>query len=378
MRVEDATDDLRAAHRQDPASTNCAELADLLGWLPRHAPHARRQAGASTSSLALVGLVLAAPLMVLTALAIRLESAGPVLYAQERVGENGRTFTLYKFRSMRHDAESDGTPVWARDDDDRVTRVGRFIRQDAARRAAAALERAARRHELRRAAARAPVLRGAARRQEIPFYRQRHAVKPGLTGWAQVKYRYGASIEDATREAAVRPLLHQAPVARLRPDDRVRHGQGDPLRQGGQVTHALPSDVLGRVRQPRCSRDRAQRRHAVRRHRGRGVIGLVMLPFNVRASGAVELRPLDADGVDHGLLLGARSRLRRRAREVHRAVPRAWRDAAAINEILEHAVRRLHRGRASSRGWRPPGSASTLRSLFHCDPARRRPAASCC
>ena len=79
--------------------------------------------------LAMVGVVLAAPLMVLTALAVWLESAGPVLYRQERVGENGRVFTLYKFRSMRTDAEKGGTPIWASDGDDRVTRVGRFIRK---------------------------------------------------------------------------------------------------------------------------------------------------------------------------------------------------------------------------------------------------------
>jgi len=142
-----------------------------------------------------IGFVLSAPLMVLTALAIAIESGRPVLYRQERAGQGGRTFTLYKFRSMRTDAEN-GTPIWARDGDDRVTRVGRFIRKT-------------RLDEL-------PqfwnVLRGdmsfVGPRPErpyfveqlsaaIPFYQQRHAVRPGLTGWAQVKYRYGASVEDA-------------------------------------------------------------------------------------------------------------------------------------------------------------------------------------
>jgi sugar transferase (PEP-CTERM system associated) len=145
--------------------------------------------------VAVVGLILAAPLMVLTALAIRLDSRGPVLYRQERVGENGRTFTLWKFRSMRVDAEGD-TPVWARGDDDRVTRVGRFIR----------LTRLDELPQLWN------VLRGemsfVGPRPErpyfveqltavIPYYAERHAVKPGVTGWAQVKYRYGSSIEDA-------------------------------------------------------------------------------------------------------------------------------------------------------------------------------------
>jgi sugar transferase (PEP-CTERM system associated) len=146
-------------------------------------------------TLALIFGILSLPLMALTAIAIALDSGRPVLYCQERVGENGKTFTLCKFRSMRTDAEQ-GTPIWARDGDDRVTRVGRFIRLT-------------RLDEL-------PqfwnVLRGdmsfvgprperpffvAELAKAIPFYQQRHAVKPGLTGWAQVKYRYGASLEDA-------------------------------------------------------------------------------------------------------------------------------------------------------------------------------------
>ncbi|MGE0448709.1 MAG: TIGR03013 family XrtA/PEP-CTERM system glycosyltransferase [Vicinamibacterales bacterium] len=145
--------------------------------------------------LAAVGVFAAAPLMLLTAFAVRLESPGPVLYRQERVGEAGRIFTLCKFRSMRADAEN-GTPIWATDGDQRVTRVGRFIR-------------ATRLDELPQLW---NVLRGdmsfVGPRPErpffveqlaasIPFYMERHAVKPGLTGWAQVKYRYGSSVEDA-------------------------------------------------------------------------------------------------------------------------------------------------------------------------------------
>jgi sugar transferase (PEP-CTERM system associated) len=145
--------------------------------------------------LAAFGLVLASPLMLLTAIAVRLESHGPIVYRQERVGENGRVFALFKFRSMRADAER-GTPVWASDRDDRVTRVGRFIR----------LTRLDELPQLWN------VLRGdmsfVGPRPErpffveqlaavIPFYMERHAVKPGVTGWAQVKYRYGSSVEDA-------------------------------------------------------------------------------------------------------------------------------------------------------------------------------------
>jgi sugar transferase (PEP-CTERM system associated) len=146
-------------------------------------------------ALAAFGLALGAPLMVATAIAVRLESPGPVLIRQERVGEGGRTFTLCKFRSMRADAEQ-GTPIWAADKDDRVTRIGRFIR----------LTRLDELPQLWN------VLRGdmsfVGPRPErpffvvqlasaIPFYTERHSVKPGVTGWAQVKYRYGSSIEDA-------------------------------------------------------------------------------------------------------------------------------------------------------------------------------------
>ncbi|HTM02132.1 MAG TPA: TIGR03013 family XrtA/PEP-CTERM system glycosyltransferase [Vicinamibacterales bacterium] len=146
-------------------------------------------------TLASAGFVLSAPLTLLTALAVYLSSDGPILYCQERVGQHGRPFTLYKFRSMCVDAEN-GTPVWAKDQDERVTLVGRVIRK-------------ARLDEL-------PqfwnVIRGdmsfvGPRPErpyfveqlagEIPYYQQRHAVKPGLTGWAQVKYQYGSSVEDA-------------------------------------------------------------------------------------------------------------------------------------------------------------------------------------
>jgi sugar transferase (PEP-CTERM system associated) len=146
--------------------------------------------------LSLLLAVATLPLMALTALLVWLDDGGPVLYRQERVGENGRTFTLSKFRSMRKDAESGGQPIWAKDGDDRVTRIGRFIRKT-------------RLDELPQLW---NVLRGDMSfvgprperpffveqlSKEIPFYQQRHAVKPGITGWAQVKYRYGSSLEDA-------------------------------------------------------------------------------------------------------------------------------------------------------------------------------------
>jgi sugar transferase (PEP-CTERM system associated) len=147
-------------------------------------------------SFSIILAIVSAPLMALTAMAIRLDSPGPMLYSQERVGENGAVFKIYKFRSMRTDAEVAGTPVWARDQDDRVTRVGRFIRKT-------------RLDELPQLW---NVMRGDMSfvgprperpffvdqlAKDIPFYLQRHSVKPGLTGWAQVKYQYGSTVEDA-------------------------------------------------------------------------------------------------------------------------------------------------------------------------------------
>jgi sugar transferase (PEP-CTERM system associated) len=144
----------------------------------------------------LILLIVAAPVMVVTALAIGLETGFPLLYRQERVGHNGRLFNVIKFRSMRQDAEKHGKPVWATSSDDRVTKVGRIIRK-------------LRIDELPQLYC---VLKGDMSlvgprperpffvdqlTREIPFYAVRHSVKPGLTGWAQVCYHYGASTEDA-------------------------------------------------------------------------------------------------------------------------------------------------------------------------------------
>ena len=145
--------------------------------------------------LAAIGLVLAAPLMLLTAMAVWLDSSGPILYRQVRVGENDRLFTLWKFRSMRSDAER-GQPIWATNNDSRVTGVGRVIRLTRLDELPQLLNvlrgdmsfvgpRPERPYFVQQLAA------------EIPFYAERHAVKPGVTGWAQVKYGYGASVEDA-------------------------------------------------------------------------------------------------------------------------------------------------------------------------------------
>ena len=149
--------------------------------------------------LATVGLIITWPLMIATAIAVRLDSAGPILFAQERVGQDGRPFTLYKFRSMRADAEKLSGPVWAQEDDPRITRCGRFIRKT-------------RLDELPQLF---NVLSGSMSlvgprperphfvndlSQQIPYFNQRHIVKPGVTGWAQISYPYGNTVEDALQK----------------------------------------------------------------------------------------------------------------------------------------------------------------------------------
>jgi exopolysaccharide biosynthesis polyprenyl glycosylphosphotransferase len=147
---------------------------------------------------ALLGLLVGLPLGILAAIAIKLDSPGPVFYRQERVGKNGRIFRIIKFRSMRENAETGG-PVWSTENDQRITRVGRVMRKT-------------RIDELPQFI---NILRGEmglvgprAERsffveqltREIPFYSQRHLVEPGLTGWAQVMYGYGSSVEDALQK----------------------------------------------------------------------------------------------------------------------------------------------------------------------------------
>lgn len=144
-------------------------------------------------------LILTLPVQLVTVLLIKLDSRGPILYRQERVGLQGRTFTILKFRSMHIDAEGDGRPRWAGERDRRVTRVGRIIRK-------------LRIDELPQVV---NVLCGDMSfvgprperpffveqlSQAIPYYAERHCVRPGITGWAQVNFDYGASVEDARKK----------------------------------------------------------------------------------------------------------------------------------------------------------------------------------
>ncbi len=156
------------------------------------AHHIRRVLNAG---LAVVGFVLSLPLMLLTAIAIKLDSRGPVFYTQERVGLHNEVFKIIKFRSMRTDAEKDGA-VWALEDDPRVTRIGRIIRKLRIDELPQFINVI--RGDMNFVGPRPerPVFVGQLER-EIRYYSQRHLVKPGLTGWAQIKYPYGASVEDA-------------------------------------------------------------------------------------------------------------------------------------------------------------------------------------
>ena len=146
--------------------------------------------------LAAFGLCVSFPLMVCISLFIKLSSRGPIFFKQERVGEHGKVFTLYKFRTMIADAEKETGPVWAQETDPRITRLGIILRRTG----------------LDEIPQLCNVLKGdmslvgprperphfvAELQEQIPYYSQRLTVKPGVTGWAQVRYGYGATVEDA-------------------------------------------------------------------------------------------------------------------------------------------------------------------------------------
>ena len=140
-------------------------------------------------------LLCAAPFLLIVMAAIKLDSKGPIFYRQERTGLNGKSYFLWKFRSMRTDAEKNGA-VWARSNDDRVTRVGRFIRKTRIDEIPQVLNILTGDMSFVGPRPERPVFIEQLK-QQIPFYALREAVKPGLTGWAQIRYPYGASVEDA-------------------------------------------------------------------------------------------------------------------------------------------------------------------------------------
>jgi sugar transferase (PEP-CTERM system associated) len=144
----------------------------------------------------IIGLTVSMPLMILVALVVRLESKGPIIFRQSRVGRMGKCFEVLKFRSMNEDAEKVNGAQWASENDPRVTRIGRFLRK----------------YRLDELPQFVNVIRGEMSfvgprperpyfveelRKTIPYYDERHSVRPGLTGWAQVQYAYGSTIDDA-------------------------------------------------------------------------------------------------------------------------------------------------------------------------------------
>ena len=172
-----------------------------LGWLlfspGFHVSRARLIFKRLTSTLiSVIGLALSLPLIPFIALAVKSSSSGPILYRQKRVGRNGLVFECLKFRTMRADAEADSGPTWAEDNDPRITRVGRFLR-------------VSRLDEIPQLW---NVLKGDMSfvgprperpefvdrlKLQIPYYYLRHTIRPGITGWAQICYKYGNTVEDA-------------------------------------------------------------------------------------------------------------------------------------------------------------------------------------
>jgi sugar transferase (PEP-CTERM system associated) len=146
--------------------------------------------------VALIGTILSLPLLPFIVLAVKLDSLGPVLYRQQRVGRRGVIFSCYKFRTMRVDAEADTGATWAADDDPRITRVGRFLRTtrlDEIPQLWCVLKGDM--HFVGPRPERPEFVEWLIR--EIPYYGVRHVVRPGITGWAQVQYKYGNTLEDA-------------------------------------------------------------------------------------------------------------------------------------------------------------------------------------
>lgn len=193
--VQDGTDVYESITGKIPAeSLRLSWLLFSPGFcLSRHVLLYKRIASVFVS---IAGLIVSLPLLPFVVLVIKLTSPGQVLYRQKRVGKDGRVFECYKFRTMRADAEADSGPTWAQDDDPRITPVGRFLR----------LTRIDEIPQLWNVLKGDMTLVGPrperpefveSLAKEINHYNLRHTVRPGITGWAQIRYKYGNSVEDA-------------------------------------------------------------------------------------------------------------------------------------------------------------------------------------
>ncbi len=195
IRIEDALSTYEAAFER--ISTRELRPSQLIFSSTELGPNRHRVRLQSIYSMAAAALatLIAAPVMLCVAILVKLTSSGPALFRQQRVGKNDRLFTLYKFRSMVTDAESRSGPVWAQRNDPRVTPVGRWLR----------------RFRLDELPQLFNVLKGDMSmvgprperpefvidlEKRVPYYRHRHCIKPGITGWAQINHKYGDSIED--------------------------------------------------------------------------------------------------------------------------------------------------------------------------------------
>ena len=199
VRVYDLTDFYEMAWQKVPVlNINKKWFVFSHGFDLIHNPIGIRIKNLIDILVALVGLIITSPIILFTSILILLESRGPIIYKQVRTGVNGKPFTVYKFRSMRKDAEKKGAQ-WASQNDDRITRIGKIIRK-------------LRIDELPQLM---NILKGEMSfigprperpefdktlEAKIPYYNLRNSLKPGMTGWAQVMYPYGASIEDSRQK----------------------------------------------------------------------------------------------------------------------------------------------------------------------------------
>ncbi len=195
VHIEDAADTYEMALRRICSrKIQPSQLIFSSGLGPR--PHAIAIQSFYSLVIGVLGLLLFSPLMLLTAAAVRLTSPGPILYRQRRVGINGKIFTVYKFRSMYVDAEARTGAVWAKKDDPRITPIGKWLRKlrldelpqfwNVVKGDMVIVGPRPERPEFVEILA-----------QQIPYYRQRLAVKPGITGWAQINHKYGDTELDA-------------------------------------------------------------------------------------------------------------------------------------------------------------------------------------